>query len=55
MRTNGRARDAVRPIKIQRGCSRYAEGSALIEMGNTRVICTATLDRSVPKFLQIGH
>ena len=51
MRTNGRARDAVRPIKIQRGCSRYAEGSALIEMGNTRVICTATLDRSVPKCL----
>jgi ribonuclease PH len=51
MRTNGRAREAVRPVKIQRGCSRYAEGSALIEMGNTRVICTATLDKSVPKFL----
>jgi ribonuclease PH len=51
MRTNGRARDAVRPIKIERGCSRYAEGSASIEMGNTRVICTATLDKSVPKFM----
>jgi ribonuclease PH len=51
MRSNGRARDAVRQVKIERGCSRHAEGSALIEMGNTRVICTATLDRSVPKFL----
>ena len=51
MRTSGRARDAVREVKIHRGYSRHAEGSALIEMGNTRVICTATLDRSIPKFL----
>ena len=51
MRSSGRARDAVREVKIHRGYSRHAEGSALIEMGNTRVICTATLDRSIPKFL----
>jgi ribonuclease PH len=51
MRTSGRARDAVREVKIHRGYSRHAEGSALIEMGNTRVICTATIDRTIPKFL----
>jgi len=51
MRTSGRARDAVRGVKIHRGYSRHAEGSALIEMGNTRVVCTATIDRSIPKFL----
>lgn len=51
MRTNGRARDAVRTVTIERGCSRYAEGSALIRMGNTRVICTATIDKTVPKFM----
>jgi len=51
MRSNGRARDAARPVKIQRNYLRHAEGSALIEMGNTRVICSATIERSIPKFL----
>ena len=50
MRSNGRARDATRPVKIERGYLRHAEGSALIEMGNTRVICSATIERNVPKF-----
>ncbi|MEJ2722881.1 MAG: ribonuclease PH, partial [bacterium] len=51
MRSNGRSRDAIRPVNIQRGYLKNAEGSALIEMGNTRVICSATLDNRVPKFL----
>ena len=51
MRSNGRARDDKRPVRIERGYLRNAEGSALIEMGNTRVICAATVDNSVPKFL----
>jgi ribonuclease PH len=41
----------MRAVKIQRGYLRHAEGSVLIEMGNTRVICSATIDQSVPKFL----
>lgn len=51
MRNDGRAHDAIRPVKIQRGYLRNAEGSALIEMGNTVVICAATVDDGVPKFL----
>ncbi len=51
MRSNGRPRDVIRPAKIQRGYLRHAEGSALIEMGNTRVICSATVEPNVPKFL----
>lgn len=51
MRKNGRAFDAIRSAKIQRGFMKNAEGSALIEMGGTRVICTATVDKHVPKFL----
>lgn len=51
MRSNGRAHDAVRPVKIHRGYLRYAEGSALIEMGGTRVICSATIETNVPKFM----
>jgi ribonuclease PH len=51
MRNQGRARDAIRPVKIHRGYLRYPEGSALIEMGGTRVICSATVEPNVPKFL----
>ncbi len=51
MRSNGRARDAIRPIRIERGYLRHAEGSALIEMGDTRVICSATVEQNVPRFL----
>jgi ribonuclease PH len=51
MRSNGRARDAIRPIRIERGYLRHAEGSALIEMGDTRVICSATIEQNVPRFL----
>ncbi|UCG51915.1 MAG: ribonuclease PH [Candidatus Latescibacterota bacterium] len=51
MRSGGRSRDSKRPISIHRGYLKNAEGSALIEMGNTRVICSATIDEGVPRFL----
>jgi ribonuclease PH len=49
-RTDGRSADELRAVRITPGFMPYAEGSALIEMGNTRVICTATLDERVPPF-----
>lgn len=51
MRGEGRAFDVKRPVTIHRGYLKNAEGSALIEMGNTRVICSATVDQGVPRFL----
>jgi ribonuclease PH len=52
MRPDGRRLDELRPIRITRGIMKYAEGSAQIEMGETRVICTATIEESVPPFLR---
>ncbi len=52
VRTDGRAYDALRPVKITPGFLAYAEGSVLIEMGNTRVICAASLEERVPPFLR---
>jgi ribonuclease PH len=52
MRIDGRSHDQLRPIKITPHVTRYAEGSALIEMGATQVLCTATVDPGVPKWLQ---
>jgi ribonuclease PH len=49
-RTDGRRADELRELRITPGFMPYAEGSALIEMGRTRVICTATLDDRVPPF-----
>ncbi|UCG34963.1 MAG: ribonuclease PH [Candidatus Omnitrophota bacterium] len=51
-RVDGRKDDQLRPIKIERGFMRNAEGSCLIEVGNTKVICTATVDKNVPLFLR---
>lgn len=51
-RTDGRAPDELRPARITRGYLPYAEGSVLIEMGNTRVICAASLEDRVPPFLR---
>ena len=51
MRTDGRKWDELRPVKIARGVMKFAEGSALIETGETKVICAATLEQSVPPFL----
>jgi ribonuclease PH len=51
-RTDGRAPDQLRPIKITPGYLPYAEGSVLIEMGLTRVVCAASLEDRVPPFLR---
>jgi ribonuclease PH len=51
-RGDGRAFNQLRDIKVTPGYLAYAEGSVLIEMGNTHVICAATLDERVPPFLK---
>lgn len=51
-RADGRAVDELRPITITRGWSDQAEGSALIEFGGTRVLCTASLTEGVPRWLK---
>ena len=52
MRTNDRKWDEMREIKITRDFLQHPNGSVLIEIGNTRVICTASLEDSVPPFLR---
>jgi len=52
IRLDGRASDQLRPIKITRNFIKYAEGSCLIEMGDTKVICTASVEDKVPPFLK---
>ncbi|GBD37868.1 Ribonuclease PH [bacterium HR37] len=52
MRSDGRKWDELREVKITRGVMKYAEGSALIEMGETKVLCAATIEEGVPPFLQ---
>ena len=51
-RASGREPGELRTITIQRGYARHAEGSALIEFGNTRVLCTASIEEKVPGFLR---
>ena len=51
-REDGRACNELRPITITRGWSLNAEGSALIEFGNTRVLCTASFTEGVPRWLK---
>lgn len=51
-RSDGRAADELRKVKISPGFLPYAEGSVLIEMGNTRVICSASVEERVPPFLR---
>jgi ribonuclease PH len=48
VRTQGRAADALRPLKITRSYTRYAEGSVLVEFGHTQVVCTASVEEKVP-------
>lgn len=52
VRSDGRGRDQIRPVKITRNFNKYAEGSVLIEMGDTKVICTASVEEKVPPFLR---
>ncbi len=51
-RAGGRSAEALRPVTITRGYTRYAEGSVLIEFGETKVICTASVEEKVPSFLK---
>jgi len=53
-RADGRAYDELRPIKIIPGFQSFAEGSALIEMGKTRVLCSVSVGEKVPAFLKGG-
>lgn len=52
MRPNNRAVNQSRPIKITRHYTKYAEGSVLVEFGETKVLCTATVEDTVPRFLK---
>ena len=51
-RLDGRRREQIRPVKITRNFIKHAEGSVLIEMGDTKVICTASVEEKVPPFLR---
>ncbi len=51
-RPSGRATDAMRPVRLTRGFTRHAEGSVLVEFGDTRVLCTASVEDKVPPFLR---
>ena len=50
-RLDGRATDAMRPVEIELGPMKYAEGSALISVGDTKVLCAASIEKRVPPFL----
>ena len=60
VRADGRRREQLRPVKVTRNFIKHAEGSVLIEMGDTKVICTASIEEKVPPFLKgkgdrMGH
>ena len=52
MRPSGRAPNALRPVSLEAGFSKYAEGSCLAKFGDTHVLCTATVEERVPPFLR---
>lgn len=52
MRPSGRANNELRPIRLTRNYTKYAEGSVLVEFGDTKVICNATIEERVPQFLK---
>jgi ribonuclease PH len=51
-RSDGRRADQLRAVRITRGFTRHAEGSVLVEMGQTRVLCTVSVEEGVPPFLK---
>ena len=51
-RVNGRRADELRPVRIHRRYTKHAEGSVLVEFGDTRVLCTASVEERVPPFLK---
>src|SRR5499427_8857011 len=52
MRPSGRLPDLVRPVTIEPGVAKYAEGSCLVKFGDTHVLCTASVEERVPPFLR---
>jgi len=54
LRKDGRDNESLRDVVIKRGVSKYAEGSCLIQMGDTHVLCTASLEERVPRWLKDG-
>src|SRR3954468_19147669 len=52
MRPSNRRHDQMRPVRIQRHFSKQPEGSVLVEFGDTRVLCTASVEERVPGFLR---
>ncbi len=52
MRPSGRAADQMRTISIETGFTRHAEGSVLVSFGETKVLCTASVEERVPPFLR---
>jgi ribonuclease PH len=52
VRPSGRVADQMRPVRIERGYTRHAEGSVLVSFGDTRVLCTASVENRVPAFLR---
>jgi ribonuclease PH len=52
MRANGRANDTIRQLKIEKNFLKYPEGSVLVEMGETKVICQVSVEEKVPVFLK---
>ena len=51
-RPSGRAADQLRSIRITRNYTKHAEGSVLVEFGDTKVICTVSVEQGVPRFLK---
>ena len=52
MRSDGRKIEELRPVRIQRNYLKYAEGSVLIEVGDTKLVCSASIEDKVPPFLK---
>ena len=52
MRPSGRATDMMRPVSLEPGVAKYAEGSCLAKFGDTHVLCAATIEERVPPFLR---
>src|SRR5690348_18286604 len=52
VRASGRRANELRPIRIQRNFTKHAEGAVLVEFGDTRVLCTASVEERVPAFLK---
>ena len=55
MRPSGRNPDQMRPVTFEQNFTKHAEGSVLVSFGDTKVICTATVDNGVPRWMQKGQ